>query len=644
MGIFENSKWIWKAEETTRDEYVRFALPLVFDGKETRLRLCADSDFNVLVNGKLVAFGQYQNYEENAYYEEIDLTPHLQMGENDVEILAWYIGAPGLLVYSPGKAGLIFEVLADGNVVLASDEKILSAYHPCYKRGYQKFITEQVGYSFLYDAQKESDPVDFAPSVAVEKPLPRRKRPVKNLKLDAPSVGKLHENKENKKYIFDFGMETVGFLSFRVKTEKPLLLTFTYTEYLSRGVVNRYVGDRDYSMEYISKPGVNEFYHAFRRIAGRYVAVEADEPFEVERVEILPTNYPVVEKPCRLTDPLRQRIYEMCVRTLKLCMHEHYEDCPGREQALYAYDSRNQMLCGYYAFENNGFAKQNIRLFAEAREKGNMLPMCPTGDWPRTIPSFTLHYYTTVREYWQHTNDTAFVAEVYPRLVEMLDAFRVRADGEGVLRDFELGECWNFYDWQLSIKRILEPTPNLLLNLLFVRALQELSTLSRALGKEDPFHAEAEAQKARIVKRFYDEKLGFFVLKPETPFVTEFGNCIAILTETCPPADAPALMERLLAYEDRVPLTLSMSSFMYDAMLKVDREKYKSAVLADIDKRWKRMLDEGSTTCWETEDRIIHDLHCLPHECSGYSLCHGWSSIPIYYYNQLLGEGEISHS
>ncbi|MBQ7347656.1 MAG: family 78 glycoside hydrolase catalytic domain [Clostridia bacterium] len=641
MTVFEKSKWIWKASDAIQDEYVNFTVPVAFDGKKTVLRLCADSDFNVLVNGKLVAFGQYQNYEENAYYEEADLTPYLKMGENQVEILVWYIGAHDLLVYSVGKAGLIFELLVDGKVEKVSDETILSAYHPCYKRGYQKLITVQLGYSFYYDAQKEKEPLEYAPSVIVDKPLPRRKRPVSPLNLEAPSVGVLHENKENKKYIFDFGKEIVGFLSFRIKTAEPMLLTFTYSEYLSHGIVNRFVGKRDYSMEYYTKSGENDFYYAFRRLACRYIAVEADQPFEVEQVAILPTNYPLTEKTYLPTDPLRQRIYEICIRTLRLCMHEHYEDCPGREQALYIYDSRNQMLCGYYAFGNYEYAKQNIRLIAESREKAGLFPLTVPGEWFETIPSFALHFFTTVREYLQHTEDIGFVREVYPRLLRVFKTFRAQMDENGLLKDFEVGECWNFYDWQNGIKLIQESTPNLLLNLLYVRALQEMSVISRAIGREDVYYDEAENFKERIRRCFYDETLGLYVLKSEAPLITEYGNYLSILTETCPPEDAEGLITRLLAQKDRVPLTLSMRCFQYDAMLKVDREKYKPVVLADIDARWKQMLDAGSTTCWETEERVIHDLHCLPHECSGYSRCHGWSAIPVYYYHTLLEENEI---
>ena len=82
--------------------------------------------------------------------------------------------------------------------------------------------------------------------------------------------------------------------------------------------------------------------------------------------------------------------------------------------------------------------------------------------------------------------------------------------------------------------------------------------------------------------------------------------------------------------KERVTLTLSMLCFAYDALLLIDKEFYKEEILADIDKRWKKMLDAGATTFWETEEGY-KDFN------GAGSLCHGWSAIPIYYYNILLG-------
>ena len=74
--------------------------------------------------------------------------------------------------------------------------------------------------------------------------------------------------------------------------------------------------------------------------------------------------------------------------------------------------------------------------------------------------------------------------------------------------------------------------------------------------------------------------------------------------------------------------TLSMLCFKYDALLKVDKARYTSEILSDIDERWGKMLDAGATTFWETEEGAS------AFGGAG-SLCHGWSALPIYYYHLL---------
>ena len=62
---------------------------------------------------------------------------------------------------------------------------------------------------------------------------------------------------------------------------------------------------------------------------------------------------------------------------------------------------------------------------------------------------------------------------------------------------------------------------------------------------------------------------------------------------------------------------------------KIDKEYFSSLVLDDIDKLYTSMIDFGSTTVWETE------LGESDFDNAG-SLCHGWSALPIYYYQILL--------
>ena len=78
-----------------------------------------------------------------------------------------------------------------------------------------------------------------------------------------------------------------------------------------------------------------------------------------------------------------------------------------------------------------------------------------------------------------------------------------------------------------------------------------------------------------------------------------------------------------------VPNTLSLNSFRFDALLAVDREKYAPIILDELDRDYLRMLRAGATSFWE--DSLGADAYG-----GAGSLCHGWSALPIYYYEILL--------
>ncbi len=624
--MFDGAKWIWKSKNAGKDEYVLFAFDLEYAGGDAIFRLAADSDYNLIVNGELVSFGQYHDYEENTVYDEISISSHLKSGKNRIEILVWYYGESNYS-YSVGQAGLLFEIMVDGKQAAKSEEDILSAYEPHYRQGYCKNITSQLGYGFEYDATK-GEP-DFTRSVSVERAYPVAMRPVKKLVMGEAIEGHLISAEGNRRYLYDLGKETVGFLSFAVDCKEKCSLTISYGEHLVNGDVCRIIESRDFSFTYIAKKGANNFYNAFRRLGCRYIVIECDVPFSVIGLQLLPTDYPLTEIPFDAGDPLRQSIYQTAVRTLRLCMHEHYEDCPWREQALYAMDSRNQMLCGYYAFREYDFAKASLALFANSRPCGGILPICAPCDAELTIPSFSLHYFTQVCEYLEYSGDAKFVDSVYGRLLELVEMFDERMQ-DGLLEEFEGDIYWNFYEWKPGLSKGGKNRINLILNALYLKALQSMSIIATRLQKENRFLAKAELLKESIYRYFYDKNKGLFVLGKEDPFVTELGNYLCILTGVIEGEQAKVLIDTLRSYDERITLTLSMRCFEYEALLSVDKECYRCEILSDIDERWGKMLSAGATSFWETEEGY-RDFN------GAGSLCHGWSAIPIYYYHKLLG-------
>ena len=129
-------------------------------------------------------------------------------------------------------------------------------------------------------------------------------------------------------------------------------------------------------------------------------------------------------------------------------MHEHYEDCPWREQALYTMDSRNQMLCGYYAFGEKEFPRANLQLISKDQRKINLLSICYPVKMDFVIPSFSLHYITECKEYLLYTGDKEFLNEIYPKLSSIIEAFTSRLTIAGLVSPFEGSAYWNFYEWR----------------------------------------------------------------------------------------------------------------------------------------------------------------------------------------------------
>ena len=104
-------------------------------------------------------------------------------------------------------------------------------------------------------------------------------------------------------------------------------------------------------------------------------------------------------------------------------MNDHYEDCPWREQGMYVMDSRNQMLCGYYAFKEYQFPRASLYLMGQDRREDGLLSICAPCDWDSAIPSYSLHYYIEVYEYLLYSGDKTLASEVLPKLQSIMEVF-----------------------------------------------------------------------------------------------------------------------------------------------------------------------------------------------------------------------------
>ena len=634
--IFENASWIWCNSSPEWDEYGEFADSFIYESGRAVLRISADSNYAAYVNGRLAAWGQYADFPYDKVYDEVDVTVYCREGENRLAVLVWYYGIDTTQVYYPGNAGVLYELACGQEILCESNEKTLSRQSRAYQSHRKQRITEQLGFGYGYDATKEDEwktgiLVDFSPSEIVDQNPTLSLRPCKKLTLMPEVMGRECKHITDTDVIFDLGGEQVGFLSFVLASPCEQEITVAYGEHLADGRVRHEIDGRNFSISYRAKNGKNAFLNPFRRFGCRYLEVYSEYPVEITKMAIAPTLYELAEKERpRLTEK-QNRIYDMCVETLHLCMHEHYEDCPWREQALYPMDSRNQMLCGYYAFGEYIFPRSNLWLISKDRRADGLLSICYPMSWDYVIPSFTLHYVTECREYMDYSGDKEFIREIYPRLVSCVETFRKHME-DGLVMPFMGENYWNFYEWRDGLDGAdkSKTAPDLILNALLSVALQNMAAIGDALEMENDYAKLAETLNMRIHAVFLDKKTGIFYDFPEHHSYSQLGNALAVLCGAAETEEARAICERLETDSDMTPISLSMKCFKYDAWLKVNRERYAPVVLADIEDTYTPMIEYGSTTVWETE------LGEKDFDNAG-SLCHGWSALPIYYYHILQG-------
>ncbi len=628
--VFDSSKFIWINDSESVDTYAEFYTKLQIAGKPAICNISVDGDYTLFINGQYVASNQYGDYEHYKSYDVLDISDFVHEGENDFCVLCWHFGE-GSSRYKEYDAGVIFEVSCGGKIVLTSDESVLARKSPSYVSGFKRWISSQLGFSFRYD-ESRNDKWLLGKGEGFEKAIPVSKkcnfipRPIKKQSLGEVVLAK-EAIRHEKSVVYDLGKEFVGLITLECEGDGEA--NIAWGECLENGHVKRMLGWRDFSLDYACKAG-GKYTNYMLRIACRYLEITTQGTLSIKKIGVIPQFYDVKELPYDFVSGIDKDIYKICLNTLRLCMMEHYVDCPWREQCLYAFDSRNQMLCGYYAFEDGNFeyARANLTLLAKSVRQDGLLAICSPCGVNLAIPSFSLHFITAMREYFEHSGDISLFGELKETVKGILGAFLAR-ESDGLVHHFVDNGYWNFYDWSPHLDGSFGQEQaggcDLVLSSLIILALKSYKTLCEAQGSE----FEYEDTLCRIFKAtresFFDTGSGLFRLNDSVNEGLELPNSLAILAGLCTSDEAEKICDSL-AKKELGYASLSMKCFKYDAMLLTNKEKYAPIIIDDIRATYEKMIPVG--TVWETE------IGASDFSNAG-SLCHGWSSIPIYYYHKL---------
>jgi alpha-L-rhamnosidase len=443
--------------------------------------------------------------------------------------------------------------------------------------------------------------------------------------------------------VVDLGREETGFIDFEVDTEEGVVIDIAYGEHLDDLRVRAYVGDRHFADRYVCKNGHQTFTHFVHRVACRYIQLHISnivQKFILYYAGLRPVEYPIIKRGDFVcSDKLHHRIYRVGVRTLHLCMHDHYEDCPWREQSLYSMDSRNQALCGYYCFGDYDFPEASFRLLGHRLGDDGYLEMCAPAEHPRTIPAFSMMWIVAVAEHLLYSGRTEMAESLIPTITTMIENY-LKDLRDGLMPRPVGKRYWHFYEWTDGLSGSSKKDPHVEfdapLNLFLCLALDSASYIYRVCGNSDVSeYCESVVRTVRsaIHRHFWDEESGayrtYIDSVPRELQYAELVQALALYAHVCPDNLAKDLRGKLGDRDNGLsPITLSHSIFKFEALLQ-EPKIHGDAVFEMVARDWGHMLFQGATGFWETL-KGANDFN------KAGSLCHGWSAVPVYLYHRYV--------
>lgn len=701
----EQARWIWLPSGEDVNQYVDFRHIFTLKGNEKNVSLLisADSRYSAFINGRELTASQFADYPDKKVFDTVDITNLVHPGENTVAVLGYFQGEDSS-TYRKGEAGLIFAVETGGTVVAASCGETKCRVSREYKSGEVERFSRQLSFSFHYNAAENDGwreetyrpGPDWAPAretgaepELIPRPIfPLNRGEPRSCRLTAqgiffdpripeeqcgekmqrsalcfrsPSDWGLPENPaglpdksglwledgdgDGLYLVLDLGREESGLFHLDIEMPEPARILAGFGEHLDDLRVRAGVGGRQFAAVYDAKTGRQTFTYALKRVGCRYVQLHIyAHSAKIFYAGVLPVAYPVkYRKSFHCSDALHNRIFEVCRRTLELCMHEHYEDCPWREQAMYAMDSGIQMLCGYYVFDNPEFAASGLRLLALGMREDGLLELCAPARVKITIPCFSLSFISALREYVEASGDVSLGRELLPVADKILRLFLKRRGANGLTPCFTEPGYWNFYEWGEGLDggaiirdRSIPETYDAPLNGMLSLALDDAAGLYRLLGNESAAE-RILIEKDRLNRAcaaFWDDERGMYatyLVDGKRMHFCELSQAIFVCAGVAGGAVTDSILEKLANPQcGLIPITLGSRIFKYEALMRRP-EVYGRWVMDDVARIWGGMLFAGATSFWETE------TGAWDFERAG-SLCHGWSAVPIYlYYRYVLG-------
>lgn len=613
----------------------KFTLDFPLDKAE--LHITADDYFKMYLNGKYIVEGPTTGYPYAYPFYKIDLTSHIQHGNNIIAIHTYYRGLVNrVCVSGDNRSGLIFRLIITGvdgqKMEIVSDPTWKCLPLDCFitteTTGYKTQFLENIDMqkypkkwqSLNYDdthwVSPEIGKCDYQFIELPAKPLEIKKvEPLKQAKLPSGNL------------FFDFGREVVGYTRIKTKGEKgQKMLVYHGEELDEQGNVRWQMRANCNYKEEIILSGEDDITPFFEYRAFRYIELEnAPEETSVwveERHYLFDTTKVLFYS----ADNEITKIWDICQLGVRLCSQEVFVDCPSREKGQYLGDAVITSRSFMWLTGDTSLTKKSLTDYYQSTKIDSGLTAVAPSGFIQEIAEYSLQYPLMLWEYYRHSGDKEFLqyiaTECLPRILNYFAQF----ENEDTLLH-STGAKPILIDWPKNLRdnfdyEFAQHKPNSVVNAFYYGAIIQTLEIQKELGIENSALKEkSEKIWESYQKTFLDSEKKLYKDAPGSKHYSLHSNALPLFFGLVKDEE---VKKNIFTFIEQKGLSCGVyiASYVIEACFKEGNPELGWKLLTnDTEYSWKEMLRNGATSCLEV---------WKPTMKVNMSWCHAWSSCPIY--------------
>lgn len=612
LNIFHKEKNKHSLPSTIKNYHCLARANYNYNGGKALLQITADDYYKLYINGKYVCQGPSPSYADEYYYNELDISKHLQRGNNVIALHLYYQGIINRMWQSGDNRFGVASAVNGADLVW---KYYVSGAYSGSINGYDTDFTENFN-SNLWDNNWKNADYDDA---LWQKMLPCKgerkyiKQPAKQLDV-YEFTPKLIKTDKNGCFI-DLGQEIAGTLLITCTGKRNDKIIIRYGEELNTDGSVRYKLRAGCTYEDVWTLANGECqFEGYIYKGFRYVQIITGN--KLDDIKIMCCHYPFDDdycKPCFKNKQLED-IFTLCKNTVKYSTLDSYIDCPTREKGQYLGDVFITAHSHILLTGDCTLLEKALSDFAKSSKicKG-LMAVAPCSHM-QEIADYSLLFGELALMCYRFNGNKNLLEKYYPVIKDIIIYFRQYARPDGLLEN--VNDKWNLVDWPENLRDGYEPAAvHNVINAYYIGAVKVLNTIENILDKKPSF--DYNFLKASYIKAFMKD--GIFTDNENTLHASLHSNAFALYFDLVPDEYIKSTADFIIG--KGFECGVYVSYFVMKALSKAGRrEELLKLITNDSSHGWLNMLKEGATTCFEAWGK---------EQKWNTSLCHPWASAPV---------------